>query len=127
MAREEEIKQAANESLCGDKSYISSYEEKGFINGAEWADNNPDENRIAKFLYEKKGYPIDINGNLPSFDETMKDAEKYLKYNQDQFINKAIMWLNNNFMTHDEYGVISNSFETEEEMLDDFKNYIKGE
>ena len=26
---------------------------------------------IAKYLYEKKGYPIDMNGNLPSFDETM--------------------------------------------------------
>lgn len=102
MTREEEIKQAANESLC-------------------------DENRIAKYLYEKKGYPIDLNGNIPSFDETMKDAEKYLKYKQDKFIEKVIMWLDNNFMAHDEYGVISHSFETEEEMLDDFKNYIKGE
>ena len=127
MTRKEEIKQAANESLCGDKSYVSYYEEKGFIGGAEWSDENPNEKMIAKYLHEKKGYPIDMNGNLPSFDETMQDAEKYLKYNQDQFINKAIMWLNNNFMTHDEYGVISNSFETEEEMLDDFKNYIKGE
>ena len=56
MTREEEIKQAANESLCGDKSYISSYEEKGFIDGAKWADENPDENRIAKFLWES---PLD--------------------------------------------------------------------
>lgn len=36
MTREEEIKQAANESLC-------------------------DENRIAKYLYEKKGYPKHIH------------------------------------------------------------------
>ena len=102
MTREEEIKQATNESLC-------------------------DENRIAKYLYEKKGYPIDMNGNLPSFDDIMKDVEKYLKYKQDKFIEKAIILLNNNFMAHDEHGVISHSFETEEEMLDVFKNYIKGE
>ena len=57
----------------------------------------------------------------------MEDAEKYLKYKQDKFIEKVIMWLDNNFMAHDEYGVISHSFETEKEMLDDFKNYIKGE
>lgn len=35
MKRKDEIQQAAHESLCGDKSYISSYEEKGFIKGAE--------------------------------------------------------------------------------------------
>lgn len=64
-----------------------------FIKGAEWADENPDEKMIAKYLYEKKGYPIDLNGNLPSFDETMKDAEKYLKYKQDKFIEKACAWL----------------------------------
>ena len=36
MKRKDEIQQAAHKSLCGDKSYISSYE-KGFIKDAEWA------------------------------------------------------------------------------------------
>jgi hypothetical protein len=49
MAREEEIKQAANESLCGDKSYVSSYEERGFINCAEWSDELE---FIAKHFFE---------------------------------------------------------------------------
>ena len=44
---------------------------------------------------------------------------------KDVFIEKAIIWLNNNFMTHDEYGVISHSFDTEEEMLDDFRECMK--
>ena len=125
MTREEEIKQAANESLCGDKSYISSYEEKGFIDGAEWADENPDENRIAKFLYEKKGYPIDMNGNLPSFDETMKDVEKYLKYTQDQFIDKACTWLKDRA----ESFVVNTPlcYYDYKQAVEDFKNYMKVE
>ena len=44
---------------------------------------------------------------------------------KDAFIEKMAIWFNNNFMVHDEYGVISDSFNTEEEMFEDFKNYIK--
>lgn len=51
---------------------------------------------IAKYLYEKKGYPIDLNGNIPSFEETMKDVEKYNKYKEDKFIEKACKWLKEN-------------------------------
>lgn len=83
---------------------------------AEWADENPDEKRIAKYLYEKKGYPIDLNGNLPSFDETMKDAEKYLKYKQDKFIEKAC-----EFIFHRVFNCAEGS------IIEDFKNYMKGE
>lgn len=93
MARKEEIGKAAYTYLDGDKSYSVQYEHKGFIAGARWADENPDEEMIAKYLYEKKGYPIDLNGNLPSFDETMKDVEKYLKYKQGKLIEKACAWL----------------------------------
>lgn len=125
MTREEEIKIKASE-LCNDPQNDYKSTSDLCCMCAEWADENPDEKMIAKYLCEKKGYPIDLNGNIPSFYETMKDAEKYLKYKQDKFIEKAIIWLNNNFMAHDEHGVISHSFETEEEMLDVFKNYIKG-
>ena len=87
---------------------------------AEWADENPDEKMIAKYLYEKKGYPIDLNGNLPSFDETMKDTEKYLKYKQDKFIDKAIKFfaphIQDNSGGYDRANVIEN-----------FRNYMKGE
>lgn len=43
------------------------------------------------------------------------------------FTEKAAIWFNNNFIVHDEYGVISDSFDTKEEMFEDFKNYMKGE
>lgn len=89
-----------------------------WIEGAEWSDKNPDEKMIAKYLYEKKGYPIDMNGNLPSFDETMKDAEKYLKYNQGQCIDKALEWIRKEIRPY--YNEVKYKYE-------DFKNYMKGE
>jgi hypothetical protein len=39
--------------------------------------------------------------------------------------NKADIWFNNYFMVHDEYGIMTNQFDTKEEMIEDFKNYIK--
>ena len=91
MTRKEKILQAAN-------NYKNHFPD-GFINeyiyvdGAEWADENPDERMIAKYLYEKKGYPIDLNGNLPSFEETMKDVEKYNKYKEKKLIDNVCEWL----------------------------------
>ena len=61
-----------------------------FAMGAQWADENPDERMIAKYLYEKKGYPIDLNGHLPSFEETMKDVEQYIKYKEKKLIDKYL-------------------------------------
>ena len=59
---------------------------------------------------------------------TEKRKEDDIEYvRTDAFMEKATIWLNNCFITHDEYGVISTQFDTEEEMFEDFKNYIKGE
>lgn len=77
--------------------YSSTRERDAYRQGAEWADENPDERMIAKYLYEKKGYPIDLNGNLPSFEETMKDVEKYNKYKEDKLIDRAAEWLKEKF------------------------------
>ena len=52
-----------------------------------------------------------------------KDADvEYIK--TDALIEKATIWFTNNFMDHDEYGVISNSFDTTKEMLEDFVKFI---
>lgn len=61
MTRKEEIKQAA---FNNDRE-SSKENQQYFIEGAEWADENPDEKMIAK----------------------------YLKYKQDKFIEKAKLWL----------------------------------
>lgn len=89
----------------------------------EWSEE--DEKRIAKYLYEKKGYPIDLNGNIPLFDETMKDVEKYLKYNNDQFIEKACTWLKDRA----ERFVVSTPvcYYDYKHAVEDFKTYMKGE
>lgn len=43
----------------------------------------------------------------------------------DSLIERAAIWFNNNFIVHDEYGVISDSFDTKEEMYEDFKKYLR--
>lgn len=108
MSREEQRKQVAE--LAYPDVYPSSVAQrygvapqdqsekrKIFISGIEWADENPNEQMIAKYLYENKGYPIDLNGNLPSFDETMKDVELYDKYKKKKLIDKACDFIRKNF------------------------------
>lgn len=84
----------------------------GIIDGAMWADSNPDEQMIAKYLSEKKNYPIDLNGNIPSFDETMKDVKQAYNYKKDKFIERACKYISQHQCEYID--------------LDDFKNYIKG-
>ena len=90
---------------------------------------NLDERMIAKYLYEKKGYPIDLNGHLPSFDETMKDVEKYNAYKEDKFIEKAITYLILNTRTvHYSFGDKRELFSPNlEVVIEDFKKYMEGE
>lgn len=53
-------------------------------------------------------------------------GEDYVEYTRtDAFIDKMAIWFNNNFMVHDEYGVISDSFDTKEEMFEDLKKYME--
>lgn len=122
MTRKEEILNKAIEFV--DKKYIdvgikTTHEASvaACQEIAEWADENPDERMIAKYLCEKKGYPIDLNGNLPSFEETMKDVEKYNKYKEDKLIEKACKFLFENY--HGEKLSLR--------MINDFKNFMKVE
>lgn len=66
MERDLEIKKAA-ESYYYDDSCSCLI----FSDGVKWADKNPSEKVIAKYLHENKGYPITPNGNVPSFEELM--------------------------------------------------------
>ena len=72
--------------------------------------------------------------------ESMPNVDKWIAWLEKQgkkkpfdythtnvFTEKAAIWFNNNFIVHDEYGVISDSFDTKEEMFEDFKNYMKEE
>ena len=90
---------------------------------------NLDERMIAKYLYEKKGYPIDLNGHLPSFDETMKDVEKYNAYKEDKFIEKACEFLMKTVwdVTYEDLEGNSTQHYDKMEFIEAFKNYMKGE
>ena len=100
MTRKEEREQAA-------LNYSNVLEDmQNFYSGAEWADLNPDESMIAKYLHEKKGYPINLNGTIPSFEETMKDVELYGKYKKDKLIDKAVKWLKDNKDNNEEYIIV---------------------
>jgi len=131
MARKEEIINYAN-SFKGNGTENEELKEVirlAIIDGAMWADENPDEEMIAKYLYEKKGYPIDLNGNLPSFDEAMKDTEKYLKYKQDKFIEKAANFLNyklDDVVATRVPGTIIPHPVAKQELIEEFKTYMKG-
>lgn len=115
MTRKEEIKQAA---FNNDRE-SSKENQQYFIEGAKWSDENPDEKMIVKYLYEKKGYPIDLNGNLVSYEETMKSANRYINYKKEKFIEKACEWLKE----QDEMVGISFT----EDFIERFKNHMKGE
>ena len=99
MTREEEIKRAS--VMYHLYYYDYSYEEgehldfyiKGFTEGDKWADKNPNSRTIAEYLYKEKGYPISLNGDIPTFEETMKDVQTYNTYKKEQWIEKACNWL----------------------------------
>lgn len=64
-----------------------------FEEGAEWADKNPNPQNIDEYLYKEKGYPISLNGEIPTFEETMKAVQAYNAYKEKQWIEKACNWL----------------------------------
>ena len=74
---------------------------------------------LVKYLFEEKGYPITLNGELLHWDELNKHLAEYNKWKKDSFIEKAISWLKE----QDE--MIGVSFQ--EDFLERFKDYMKGE
>ena len=104
MARKEEIRQASIEYtfknrptfICGDME-DELYQNPAFEEGAKWADKNPNPQAIVGYLYKEKGYPISLNGEIPTFEETMKDVQVYNDYKKKQWIEKAVKWVKENF------------------------------
>lgn len=92
MTRDEEIQKAA-ESFCSNTNPLLLVGDYSFIQGAKWADKNPNPQNIAEYLYKEKGYPISLNGEIPTFEETMKAVQAYNAYKEKQWIEKACNWL----------------------------------
>ena len=75
----------------------------------------------------EKIYINDFGSELSYDWHTGHCCENDIEYiRTDAFIDKAAVWFNNNFIVHDKYGVISDSFDTKEEMFEDYpKPYLR--
>lgn len=92
MTREEEIEKEAHRISQNGDEYQS------FIQGAEWADENPD----SKHIYTKQqlidmGFAFTTNGDIVTPDQLNEDLKKYLKYQKQKFIENAVKYLEANF------------------------------
>lgn len=88
MTREEQIKKETYR-----QAKLVDMDVESFIAGAKWADKNPNPQNIDEYLYKEKGYPISLNGEIPTFEETMKAVQAYNAYKEKQWIEKACNWL----------------------------------
>ena len=57
------------------------------------SDKNPNSKTISEYLYKQKGYPISLNGEIPTFEETIKAVQEYNACEEKQLIEKACEWL----------------------------------
>lgn len=116
MTREEQILNACKKFLTEYPNIDQAGLSIGFLDGAVWADKNPNSQYIAEYLYKEKGYPISLNGEIPTFEETMKDVQTYNAYKAKQWLEKACKWLLKG-------GYFVNNTET----IDDFKRAMEEE
>ena len=103
-----------------------------------WYNSTTDDSKIeyirkdalVKYLYEEKGYPITLNGELVHWDELNKHLAEYIKLKNDAFIEKAEDFIRRkicDYIVHYNYGP-NNDMENmyvDSRFFDDFKNYIK--
>lgn len=47
-------------------------------------DKNPNSKTIAEYLYKEKGYPISLNGDIPTYEEVVKHVQAYNDYKMRQ-------------------------------------------
>lgn len=57
------------------------------------SDKNPNSKTISEYLDKEKGCPISLNGEIPTFEVTMKDVRDYNAYKEKRLIEIACKWL----------------------------------
>ena len=105
MTREEEIRQEIDLQLAGCFGNYSEGYEEGFIEGAKWADENPNSNG-KELLYVAQ-----------------KTAERTKK----EIINNALEFINEYFYEHPHCNclICTESFESLEDFIDNFKKAME--
>lgn len=85
MTRKEEICDVTKKQFTYVKDEnLKSALRFAFIDGAKWADKNPNSKTIAEYLYKEKGYPISLNGDIPTYEEVVKHVQAYNNYKMRQ-------------------------------------------
>ncbi len=85
---------------------------------------------LVKYLYEEKGYPITLNGELLHWDELNKHLAEYNKWKKDAFIEKAREFLDGcipNYINLKHANVDTFMDIDNERFIKDFINHMKGE
>lgn len=136
MTREEEIRQASieytmeNAPKCIGGDAFSEVmngmnRNHAFEEGAKWADKNPRPQTIAEYLYKEKGYPISLNGEIPTFEETMKDVQTYNDYKAKQWLEKACKWLEQHQEDYDDYDAWKGDYVNFTSLIIDFRKAME--
>lgn len=95
MTRKEQIEFHAGSTRDGlIANYVPTEQalmyENGFIDGANWADKNPNHQQVyTKEELLKLGFGFDLNGNILTPDECYERAKKYHEYHKKRFIDKV--------------------------------------
>lgn len=76
--------------ICDDRHFI----QKAYMNGAKWADENPN----SKIVYTKEelikmGFAFDLNGNIRTPEECYDSSIKYTEHRKQRYIDKTCEYL----------------------------------
>lgn len=120
---EERFEKEDYKELCKYSELVVPNEQKIWKTDVEYIRKDA----LVKYLYEEKGYPITLNGELLHWDELNKHLAEYNKWKKDAFIKKTCEFINkaNLYLYHcisEERDLVDTN-----KMINDFKNYMKGE
>lgn len=124
MTREEEIQKLIDEEN-GIINYGSCDYQVGVRDGVRLADKNPCPQTIAEYLYKEKGYPISLNGEIPTFEEIMKDVQTYNDYKAKQWLEKACKWLEQHQEDYDMYDSWRGDYVNFKSLIIDFRKAME--
>ena len=82
LSREEKMIEAYESAM---NRTLSDRDKELMISVLHWA-NYPSDKSVVKYLHEKKGYPVTLNGDIPSFEDTMKAFKEYDDYKREQWM-----------------------------------------
>ena len=119
MARKEEIEKAAEQASIDFLGYSETDFEVPFRKGAEWADQNPDKNKVytKKELYDM-GFSFTLNNDIVS---PKKLQESCLEYSKKKLIEKACRIYCDDICTKGMCGMCYHKHDGKQQVLNNFK------